>query len=108
MKTLLIVVLFLFGVIGVTNAQTQVQQKMSKEEKKFIKTHKRYVKEFNTENHQIQMWYKCENDKDDATRKGCYEDKEKAFKKNLKWFEKKEARLIKKYGDGVSVYAYKY
>ena len=88
-------------------AQTK-KEKLSPEEVQFNKAHKALLKEYQKEDKSIKSYYRCNKIKNKDHRDACYISQEEEIRKNLKWFDKKEDKLIKKYGDGVSVFAYKY
>ena len=96
----------MLGVTFMANGQTN--RKLSKNEKAFNKSHRILIKAYIEENKSIKAYYRCDKIKDSKKQLQCYSHYEKEVIRNLKWFDKTEAKLIKKFGDGVSVFAYKY
>ena len=101
MKHIIILITILLISISV-NAQ-----KKTKKEKKFVKAHKALVKECLREDKSIKTYYKCHSIRNNERQLKCYTKQNKEITDNLKWFDKKERKLIKKFGDGVSVFVYK-
>ena len=101
MNKFIILLMLMIGVSFTLQAQT-------KKEKAFNKAHKVLLKEYTTENKSIKRYYRCDKITNGEKKTACYLKQDKEISKNLKWFDKKEKKLIKKYGDGVSVFAYKY
>ena len=108
MKYIITLLILMMGVSLVAQENAIKNCSKTSEEKAFNKEHKILIKEYISENKSIKKYYKCNKIKNSKKQLQCYSNQEKEIIKNLKWFDKKEKKLIKKYGDGVSVFIYKY